>query len=159
MKRFLYPGLPVAQAFSYPCSILLFGKRLYLSALLGLGLAGAAFARTPEGFPSAAPVQVQTADQHSIRVRISNPAHQGGQVQVMCQGSGQLLFKEAYSDTAYGHRFDFRNVSVGRYVLLITVGPQQYRYVVQVRAGHDQPTVAIRTIKVCLPKAETVAAL
>ena len=158
MKRFLYPAYSVAQALSAPYSVLLFGKRLCVSALLGLVLTGPALASAPDGTP-VAPVQVQSADEHSIRVRISNPAQQAGQVQVMRQGNGQVLFKEAYATTAYGHRFDFRNVSAGRYILLITMGPQQYRYVVQVQTTNQQPTVAIRAIKVRLPKAEALAAL
>jgi hypothetical protein len=158
MKRFLAPAISVAQSFSVPCSILSFGKRLCVSALVSLGLSGVALAGTHEGTP-AAPVQVQSADQHSIRVRISNPAQQPGQVQVMRQGNGQVLFSEAYAEATYGHRFDFRSLSAGRYVVLITVGPQQYRYVVQVQTINQQPTVAIRAIKVRLPKTEAFAAL
>jgi hypothetical protein len=78
---------------------------------------------------------------------------------VLRQGSGQLLFSEAYAGAAYGHRFDFRNLSTGRYLLLVTVGAQQYRYVVQLQTIHNQPAVAIRNIKVRLPKTETVAAV
>ncbi|TGD77816.1 hypothetical protein [Hymenobacter wooponensis] len=158
MKRFLYPAFPAAQSLSFPYSILLFGKRLCLSAVLGLGLSGAAWASGPGGTPSA-PVHVQAADEHSIRVRINNPTQQPGKVQVTRQGSGHVLFSEAYAAAAYGHRFDFRNLSAGRYVLLITVGPQQYRYIMQVQTSTQQPTVAIRAIKVRLPKAEALAAL
>lgn len=157
MKRSLSSASPLAQVIDFSGRFLQFGKRASLSALLGLGLSGAALAGTAAGTPQ--PVLVQAADQHSIRVRISNPAQQLGQVQVMRQGSGQRLFSEAYSAAEYGHRFDFRQLSAGRYVLLVMVGPQQYRYVVQVQTTYNQPTVAIRAIKVRLPKTEALAAL
>lgn len=144
------------QSLAVRTSLLAFGKRALLSAMLGLGLSGAALAGAG-GSPT--PVLVQAPDQHSIWVRISNPAQQPGRVQVLRQGTGQPLFSEEYFTPEYGHRFDFRNVSAGRYVVLVTVGPQQYRYVVQVHTTHNQPTVAIRTIKVRLPKAEALAAL
>jgi hypothetical protein len=150
MKLSLPTASPISAAFGAP-------TRPTLVALLLLGLSSApALAAQPTEATS--PVTVQTIDAEHIRVRIDNPAGQPGRVQVVRLSSGQTLFEEAYT-AAYGHRFSFRDLPRGRYALLMTVGGRQYRYTVQVPGGHpaDAP-VAIRSIKVRLPKTEVATA-
>ncbi|GAB2944290.1 hypothetical protein GCM10027048_06310 [Hymenobacter coalescens] len=126
-------------------------------ALLTLGVHAAASAAPGVPAPQP-PVSVQAIDHESVRVRIANPAQQTSRVQVVRLSSGQVLFDEAHADVAYGHRFNFRHLPAGRYSLLMTVGPQQYRYTMEVQSGGSTPAVAIRSIKVRLPKATAATA-
>jgi hypothetical protein len=102
-------------------------------------------------------VQVQQIAVASFRVRITNPATQDGEVQVVSLQSGQVLFSEAYTDKAYGHRFDFRQLPQGRYALRVKQGGERHRYLVKVQNGNGQRTIAIRTVKSRLPEPSAVA--
>jgi hypothetical protein len=134
MKRFLAPAFLLAT----------------------LALPFATQAGTPVETPATQPVSVQALDAQNIRVRIDNPAQLNGRVQVVRLVNGQTLFDESFAATPYGHRFNFRDLPAGRYALTMTVGAQLYRYTMEV-ACNGQP-VAIRAIKVRLPKAETLTA-
>ncbi|RYU81002.1 hypothetical protein [Hymenobacter persicinus] len=142
-------------AVARPTSTLRFAARtLTLGILLlsGLGTAPRALAQ------HASPVSVTSVDAESIRVRIDNAAGQPGRVQVLNLTSGQVLFDEAYSATAYGHRFNFRQLPAGPYALLLRAAGTQYRYTLQVQDGAAGTSVALRTIKARLPKQALAAA-
>ncbi|RTQ48537.1 hypothetical protein EJV47_16325 [Hymenobacter gummosus] len=128
-------------------------KRLLAPASL---LAALAAPLTATAAPAEPPASVQALDHENIRVRIDNPARLSGRVQVVRLSNGQPLFDEAFAAEAYGHRFNFRDLPAGRYALTMTVGAQTYRYTMEVAAA-GQP-VAIRTIKVRLPKTAALTA-
>ncbi|MGI4874990.1 MAG: hypothetical protein ACRYFX_27865 [Janthinobacterium lividum] len=111
----------------------------HLLTLAGVSLAGPALAQT-----TPPPVRVTQAASQSLRVRIDNPRQLRGTVQVLRLANGQPLFEESYTAAAYGHRFDFDGVPAGRYALLLKVGSDRYRYVVQVAPQAQGSTMTLR---------------
>lgn len=81
----------------------------------------------------------------SLRLRLENPTVLAGRVRVVRQHGGQTLFTEPYTDSVYGHRFDFDHVPSGRYLVWIQAGDQVQRCLVRVQT-RDQGSV-IRRIK------------
>ena len=69
----------------------------------------------------------------ALRLRLENPTGLAGSVQVVRLGSGQPLFTETYAGPAYGHRFDFRHVPSGRYLMWIQAGGIMHRCLVRVQ--------------------------
>ncbi|KUG05849.1 hypothetical protein [Solirubrum puertoriconensis] len=124
--------------------------------LLGLLTLGGALAAAPvQAAPgqSVQPVALERVDAVSFRVRISNPAAQQGQVQVLSLASGKTLFSENYAAPAYGHRFNFGVLPAGRYAIVVKAGEQQYRYTLQLQADGQYRTVAMRSMRARLGKA------
>ncbi|UYZ58247.1 hypothetical protein [Hymenobacter latericus] len=121
--------------------------------LLGLLALGGVLAASPVQAMPGQPVSLERVDEVSLRVRISNPAQQLGQVQVVSLVSGKTIFSETYSEQAYGHRFNFSVLPAGRYAIVVKAGEQQYRYTLQLQAAGKQRAVAMRSIKVRLGKA------
>ena len=80
-----------------------------------------------------APVQLVQAGASSFQVRIANPGQEPGRVQVVQLSTDQVLFSEATTAPAYGHRFGFGTLPSGSYAVLVQVGAARYRYAVQVR--------------------------
>lgn len=92
-------------------------------------------------------VTVENADAESIRVRVANPTQQPGRVQIVRLATGTTVFADTYAAAAYGHRFNFRNLSAGRYALLMQVGGEAYRYVLQVDHAAAGRGAMVRTVK------------
>ena len=85
----------------------------------------------------------------SLRLRLDNPTALAGRVQVVRLRSGQTLFTEAYTGSAYGHRFDFDQVPSGRYLVWLQAGGQVHRCLVRVQTQKQEST--IREIKLISP--------
>lgn len=86
---------------------------------------------------AAAPVQAQQAavpaaltqvDASSFRVRLANPAQQRVAVQVVQTSNGQVIFAEATTAPAYGHRFNFGTLPTGSYAVTLQVGTARTSY-------------------------------
>jgi len=122
--------------------IRLFARSLALAGV-GLGLAAA----HPAQAQQTASVTISSPDAESIRVRIDNATGQPGRVQVLSLGSGQVLFNQAYDAPAYGHRFNFRTLPTGRYLLLLHAAGTEYRYTLQVQRGPAGPAVSVHHLK------------
>ena len=95
---------------------------------------------------------VTSVDAQSIRVRIDNATRLPGRVQVLSLGTGQVLFNEAYCAPAYGHRFSFRDLPAGRYVLLLRTAGTEHRYTLQVQHGAAGAAVTLRTLRARGPR-------
>ncbi|WP_303309805.1 hypothetical protein [Hymenobacter sp. BT730] len=155
MKRFA-PALFSSRASSLASSVRRHLGRFTFVGLLSLGLASAV---NPAQAQQASPVSVESTDAESIRVRIFNPASQaGGRVQVVRVRNGHVLFDQAYSAAAYAHRFNFRQLPAGRYVLLMHVGPQYYRYSLEVQPNASSQSVVVRHMKARLPRLSLASA-
>ncbi|SHI39112.1 hypothetical protein SAMN02745146_0739 [Hymenobacter daecheongensis DSM 21074] len=116
-------------------------RPLALAGLL-LGLAA-----RPAQAQQTTPVTVTSADATSIRLRIDNAAHRPGRVQVLSRRSGQVLFDETFAAPAYGHRFNFRDLAAGRYVLLVQTGGRHYRYTFQTEQNPAGAGITLRMLR------------
>ena len=95
-----------------------------------------------------------------MRVHIENAAQQPSRVEVVQLASGQTLYYETYRTAAYGHRFDFDGVPVGRYLVRFKVGRNRYRYTVQVNQDPQTgTTVAVQGLNSYQAKPVLAAAM
>jgi hypothetical protein len=118
-----------------------FIRPMLLVLAVALGNSGTAWAQ------QGPPAWVSQTDSESLRVRIDNPAALACQVRVIQLSSGESLFYEASQTPAYGHRFNFRQVPTGRYALVLRVGPNRYRYTIEVQTQKQRPTtIAVREV-------------
>ena len=114
------------------------------TAVLSLvAIAGLAAATPAQAQQAPSPVRLTQVDHENLRLRIDNPSQQASRVEVIHLNTGQPLFTESYADAAYGHRFNFHGLPTGRYAMLLKVGPDRYKYTIQVADGPEGQTVAV----------------
>ncbi|MBX0293019.1 hypothetical protein K3G63_21425 [Hymenobacter sp. HSC-4F20] len=82
----------------------------------------------------------------ALRLRIENPTALPGSVQVVRLSSRQTLFSETYTVPAYGHRFDFRHVPSGRYLVRLQAGGQVYRCLVRVQTQDQGSSMRVNKL-------------
>jgi hypothetical protein len=114
-------------------------------ALLGLvALAGTA-ANSPAQAQQTEPVYVTQPDAHSLRVRINNPSQKAAVLRVVDLTKGNTILSEIHREPAYGTRLKFNTLPSGRYAVILSVGPNRYRYNVQVETKKlGGTTIAVR---------------
>ncbi|OON71103.1 hypothetical protein [Hymenobacter sp. CRA2] len=132
-------------------------RRTVQGGLALLLLLGATAARPAQAQPGQPLVTVENADAESIRVRVANPGQQPSRVQIVRLATRNTVFAETYSAPTYGHRFNFRDLRPGRYALLMNVGPEAYRYVLQVDNNSACRGAVVRTVKARGPKSTSLA--
>ncbi|MBD2768275.1 hypothetical protein IC235_10260 [Hymenobacter sp. BT664] len=139
-------NFPVAQlapkqTASAPGAIL---RPALLGLLLTTSFTGTA-APQPQAAPQTPPVQVTQPDATSLRIRINNPSQEPARIQVVHLDNGTWILNETHSDPAYGTRLKFDNLPSGRYAVVLRVGPDRYRYTVQVESkAPGTTTIAVR---------------
>ncbi|MBF9238297.1 hypothetical protein I2I05_12905 [Hymenobacter sp. BT683] len=109
-----------------------------LLGLVALGMASSAHAESNQ------PVQVTQPDAQSLRVRINNATNKAATLRVIKLDNGSWILNEIHKEPAYGTLLKFNDLPVGRYAVVLHVGPNRYRYEVQVAA----PTPGATTIAV-----------
>ncbi|UOQ99157.1 hypothetical protein MUN81_06595 [Hymenobacter sp. 5317J-9] len=111
--------------------------------LLGMGVAQPAAAQTL----AQEPVQVSQPDSESLRVRISNPAQKSIVLRVVHLDNGRWVLNETHKVPAYGTRLRFNDLPTGRYAVMLQVGPERYRYTVDVDGQKPgASTIAVREL-------------
>ena len=103
---------------------------------------------TPAVAQVAEPVSLTQVAPASLRLRVANPDHATGHVQVVRLSTQQPLFRETYTAPAYGQRFDFDRAPSGRYQVELQVGPARYHYSVRVRTHAGRSTACVRQLVV-----------
>lgn len=103
---------------------------------------------TPAVAQVAEPVSLTQVGPTSFRLRVANPNHATGHVQVMRLSTQQPLFRETYSVSAYGQRFDFDRAPSGRYQVELQAGRARYHYSVRVRTHAGRSTACVRQLVV-----------
>ncbi|GAB2848405.1 hypothetical protein [Hymenobacter ruber] len=108
---------------------------LALSTVVGF----AAQAQQPQ------PVQVTQPDAASLRVRIYNAFSRPISMRVENLGTATTILNETHRLPAYGTRLKFNTLPSGRYALTLRVGPDRYRYTIQVENKvPGAATIAVR---------------
>lgn len=103
------------------------------------------------------PVSLTQVASASLRLRIANPDHTSGHVQVVRLSTQQPLFTDTYTVPAYGQRFDFERAPSGRYQVGLQVGWACYRYTVRVRTRAGRTTAGVCKLVVQYDPASVVA--
>jgi hypothetical protein len=99
-------------------------------ACFGLAVAlGTTFTAQAQQFE---PVQVTQADAASLRIRINNPGQKAASLRVLHLENGEVLLDQLHRTPAYGTLLKFGGLPTGHYAVSMRVGPNRYRYVVQV---------------------------
>jgi hypothetical protein len=104
------------------------------------------------------PVSLTQVAPASLRLRVANPDHATGHVQVVRVSTQQPLFRETYTAPTYGQRFDFDRAPSGRYQVELQVGPARYHYSVRVRTHAGRSTACVRQLVVDYQPASMVVA-
>ncbi|WP_046244552.1 hypothetical protein [Hymenobacter terrenus] len=115
--------------------------------LLGLLLAGSFISTAQAQDAPLAPssVQVTQLDAASLSVRIHNPAQKAARLQVVHLDNGRWILNETHRTAAYGTLLKFDQLPAGSYALVLRVGPDRYRYAVQVESKTPgTATIAVR---------------
>ncbi|WP_426059650.1 hypothetical protein [Hymenobacter sp. B1770] len=101
-------------------------------ALLGLvAVVGAGFG-SPAQAQQTQPVHVTQPDAESLRIRISNSTSKPAVLRVVNMTKGNTILHEIHRESAYGTLLKFNTLPSGRYAVILSVGPNRYRYNVQV---------------------------
>ncbi|GAB3873014.1 hypothetical protein GCM10028824_24080 [Hymenobacter segetis] len=91
------------------------------------------------------PVQVTQPDAASLRVRIYNSSTRPIAMQVENLSTATLILNETHRLPAYGTLLKFNTLPSGRYALTLRVGPDRYRYTIQVdNKAPGAATIAVR---------------
>jgi hypothetical protein len=91
------------------------------------------------------PVQVTQPDAASLRVRIYNSSTRPISMQVENLATGFYLLNRTHRLPAYGTLLKFNTLPSGRYALTLRVGPDRYRYTIQVEnKTPGAATIAVR---------------
>lgn len=86
----------------------------------------------PAQTPHTEPVQVTQADAASLRIRINNPTLKAAQLRVVHLENGNEILNETHRTAAYGTLLKFGGLPTGHYAVWLRVGPNRFRYAVQV---------------------------
>ncbi|WP_277226982.1 hypothetical protein [Hymenobacter sp. YC55] len=113
---------------------------------------------SPAVAQGAEPVSLTQVAPASLRLRVANPDHATGHVQVVRLSTQQPLFRETYTASAYGQRFSFDRAPSGRYQVELQVGPARYYYSVRVRTHAGRSTACVRKLVVDYQPASMVVA-
>ncbi|MBD2724202.1 MULTISPECIES: hypothetical protein [Hymenobacter] len=118
-------------------------RPVLLGAMVLFGLARPAHAQTL----AQEPVQVSQPDSESLRVRINNPALKTIVLRVVHLDNGRWVLNESHRVPAYGTRLRFNDLPTGRYAVMMQVGPERYRYTVDVDGKTPgASTIAVREL-------------
>ncbi|MDB5267959.1 MAG: hypothetical protein JWP58_999 [Hymenobacter sp.] len=91
------------------------------------------------------PVQVTQPDAASLRVRIYNASPRPITMRVENLSTATLILDETHRLPAYGTLLKFNTLPSGRYALTLRVGPDRYRYTIQVdNQAPGRATIAVR---------------
>ncbi|GAB3302332.1 hypothetical protein ACFQT0_10955 [Hymenobacter humi] len=109
-----------------------------------LAVAGTAFT-SPASPETTEPVYVTQPDAESLRVRINNATKKPAYLRVLQLDNNRWLLNETHREPAYGTLLKFNNLPSGRYAVILRVGPDRYRYNVQVETkAPGATTIAVR---------------
>ena len=106
------------------------------------------FAAAPVQAQAAAPAALSQIDASSFRVRLASPDQQRLAVQVVQASNEQVLFAQATTAPAYGHRLNFGTLPTGSYTVTLQVGRARTSYNVLVSNSLQGAVSAV-----CLPAA------
>ncbi|SFQ74120.1 hypothetical protein [Hymenobacter arizonensis] len=101
-------------------------------ALLGLIAVVGAGIGSPAQAQQTQPVHVTQPDAESLRIRINNSTGKPAVLRVVNLTKGNTILYEIHREPAYGTLLKFNTLSSGRYAVVLSVGPNRYRYNVQV---------------------------
>jgi hypothetical protein len=91
------------------------------------------------------PVQVTQPDAASLRVRIYNASARPILLRVENLSTGFYLLNQTHRLPAYGTLLKFNTLPSGSYALTLRVGPDSYRYTIQVEnKAPGTATIAVR---------------
>jgi hypothetical protein len=91
------------------------------------------------------PVQVTQPDAASLRVRVYNASTKPISLRVENLNTGFYLLNQTHRLPAYGTLLKFNTLPSGRYALTLRVGPDHYRYTIQVEnKTPGAATIAVR---------------
>ncbi|GAB3850891.1 hypothetical protein GCM10028822_16860 [Hymenobacter terrigena] len=91
------------------------------------------------------PVQVTQPDAASLRVRIYNAFSRPISMRVENLSTATYILDETHRLPAYGTLLKFNTLPSGRYALTLRVGPDRYRYTIQVEnKAPGAATIAVR---------------
>lgn len=91
------------------------------------------------------PVQVTQPDAASLRVLIYNTSTRPISMRVENLNTGFYLLDQTHRLPAYGTLLKFNTLPSGRYALTLRVGPDRYRYTIQVEnKAPGAATIAVR---------------
>ncbi|MBH8568752.1 hypothetical protein KB206_07660 [Microvirga sp. STS02] len=91
------------------------------------------------------PVQVTQPDAASLRVRVYNAFSRPISMRVENLSTATTILNETHRLPAYGTRLKFNTLPSGRYALTLRVGPDRYRYTIQVEnKAPGAATIAVR---------------
>ncbi|MBH8558263.1 hypothetical protein [Hymenobacter negativus] len=91
------------------------------------------------------PVQVTQPDAASLRVRVYSAFSRPISMRVENLSTATTILNETHRLPAYGTRLKFNTLPSGRYALTLRVGPDRYRYTIQVEnKAPGAATIAVR---------------
>lgn len=91
------------------------------------------------------PVQVTQPDAASLRVRVFNATTKPIWMRVENLNTGFYILNQTHNTPAYGTLLKFNTLPSGRYALTLRVGPDRYRYTIQVENNAPgAATIAVR---------------
>jgi hypothetical protein len=146
-----YPSIhPIFSRFMSPFFAL---RPAVLGLFAVLGTPVAALAQAPQP-----PVQLTQPAAASLRLRFDNPTLRPARLQVLSLTTDNLLLSETHREPAYGVRLDFDTLPTGRYEVSLRLGPDRYRYTVQVQARPQGPALTIVESTITTHQVEPVLA-
>ncbi|MCR5888184.1 hypothetical protein LRS06_10490 [Hymenobacter sp. J193] len=107
-----------------------------LAALIGLGFSHAAQAQV---VAASAPAYVSKVSDNVYVLRISNPAQQKGQVQIVRLRDGAKLYQRFSAAPSFGMKLNVRDLVGDRYEFVVTLGQKTYRYPLNLAPEAYQP--------------------
>ncbi|HEX8326793.1 MAG TPA: hypothetical protein VF629_04585 [Hymenobacter sp.] len=143
MKTLFRPSTPHAESQSGTANR--FAAAFKTTGLGLVALVGTAFSASAQT-PPAEPVRVTQANDLSLRIRINNPTQQAAQLRVVQLNNGSWILNETHREPAYGTLMKFDKLPAGRYAVVLQVGPDRYRYTVDVRQQKQGKSLAVREL-------------
>lgn len=86
------------------------------------------------------PVGIERVDTFSYLVRISNPALQKARLQLVRLSDSKVLYEENSAKATFGQKLNVQSLPDGQYAILVRVGPEQYRYTLQLQTETHRTT-------------------
>jgi hypothetical protein len=114
-------------------------KLLPLLSLAALCLAEPVFAQRAEE-TSPQPVGIERVDTFRYLVRISNPALQKARLQLVRLSDSVVLYEENSASATFGQQLNVQSLPDGQYAIVVRVGPEQYRYTLQLQTETHRTT-------------------
>lgn len=112
-------------------------SRLLLTATIGLTAAVAAQAQ-PNTEPRPQPVCIDQVGDFSYLVRVSNPALERGELRLVRQSNGAVVYQHHSRGLNFGQRLNVRNLPDGQYAFVVKLGSKTYNYTLDIHSSYNR---------------------